>query len=483
MRLFGLFERRTRVVETFSILQRDNTVTKTELRELIANGESSGVEFKREELCNRELAKEIVAFANFWGGRILLGIDDDGTVRGLTRSDPPNGTQGEDAGPRTYRRLEEWVAQACRDSVHPRIVPRFDVIHDVAPNRDVAVVGIERGWNVHHVRHDGSHTSYLRVGSSSRDSTPEELARCLPQRGTYRCELRPVSGTSIADLDRRRLTDYFEQVRGQDTPGSEPSEAWRENTKAWARSVDEEHWRMLVAYREKELHQAREADWSSLLVNTGFLCDSGRRPATVAGLMLFGKDPSRFLPQARIDATACFDSEKGRAAKERYTLHGPIVRLKGTDCTVLEPGLVEEAVAFVRRNTEMLTSGSGVCRQECRSYPEEAVREAVINAIVHRDCLLSDFAIELSIYSNRLEVVSPGRLIDGITLNKIRHGRRSARNELLRDVMRDYECPKHVGRGVPGTIAHRMKEHNGIEPDFLEEEDRFIVRLWKDART
>ena len=457
-------------------------MTRTELRELITNGKSSGIVFKNDDIGAVEFAKEIVAFANFWGGRLLFGVNPDGSVRGLTTGDPSKGTRGEDAGPRTYRRLEQWVSEVCHHFIHPRIVPYFDVFHEVSPGRDVAVVEVERGWNVHHVRHHGSHTCYLRVGSASRETTPEELAQCLPHRGAYRCELRPVAGTSIADLDRRRLTDYFEQVRGQDTPGCEPSEAWRENTKAWARSVDDKHWRALVEYRVKELNEAREADWSSLLVNTGFLYDSGRRPATVAGLMLFGKAPGRFLPQARIDATVCLGSEKRRAAKEQYTLHGPVVRLKSTDCSVLEPGLVEQAIAFVRRNTETLTSGGGVGKQECGSYPEEVVREAIINAIVHRDYLLSDFAIQLSIYSNRLEVVSPGRLVDGITLNKIRHGCRRVRNELLRDVMRDYECPKHVGLGVPRTIVRRMKEHNGTEPDLIEEEDRFVVRLWKDVR-
>jgi ATP-dependent DNA helicase RecG len=62
-------------------------MTKTELLEIIANGENSGVEFKRDTLKNRDLAKELVAFSNLNGGHVLLGIDDNGTIIGLTRLD------------------------------------------------------------------------------------------------------------------------------------------------------------------------------------------------------------------------------------------------------------------------------------------------------------------------------------------------------------------------------------------------------------
>ena len=64
-------------------------VTKTDLCELTGHGESSGVEFKRDEIDNRALAKELVAFANLQSGQVLLGVDEDGSVSGLTRCDPP----------------------------------------------------------------------------------------------------------------------------------------------------------------------------------------------------------------------------------------------------------------------------------------------------------------------------------------------------------------------------------------------------------
>ena len=458
-------------------------MTKTELLELLAAGEDSGVEFKTDGIDNRRLAKELVALANLEGGHVLLGVEDDGTVRGLSRKDPPTQGEDEETPRRTYRRLEEWVMQACRDKIRPEIVPYFQVLRDVAPGRDVAVVRINRGWNVHHMWHNQGRTYYLRVGSLSREASPEELARLFQQRGVVRPALQPVSGTSIAALDRRRLADYFERVREQETPAAHPSDDWRRQSEEWARDQDEERWRVLFEDQEREWHAARETDWERLLVNTEFLHEEDPHPATVAGLLLFGVNPSRFLAQAKIDAAAYFGPEKGYDAKDRSTLRGPIVPLIATHGGLLEPGLVDQAVEFVRRNIETVRLQDGVRRKERWDYPPEAVREAVVNAVVHRDYLLSGTDIEISVYSDRLEVVSPGRLPNGITPERMRAGCRSARNELLKDVMRDYGYLEHMGMGVSRKIVRGMREHNGTEPELVEDGERFTVRLWKETRT
>ena len=113
---------------------------------------------------------------------------------------------------------------------------------------------------------------------------------------------------------------------------------------------------------------------------------------------------------------------------------------------------------------------------------EEAVREAVVNALVHRDYLLSGTDIELSVYSDRLEIISPGRLLNGITTERMRIGCRAARNQLLKDTMRDYGYLEHMGMGVPRKILKSMHESNGTEPDLIEDGERFLVRLWKEPK-
>ena len=398
--------------------------THTELLEIINNGENSGVEFKRDVLQNHDLAKELVAFSNFSGGMVLLGVDDDGTIIGLTRAD-----------------LEEWVMTTCRDKIRPAIIPFFEIVRDVEVGENVAIVSVTRGYDVHSLWHNNSNKYYIRVGTQSREATPEELARLFQQRGSIRAELRPVSGATLADLDRRRLRDYFGRIRQQDVPSDDD-----------------------------------DAGWRTLLINTEIMIEEG---VTVGGLLLFGKTPSRFLSNSGIDAAAFPGVEKDYAARERAGLRGPMTPLLGSDGAVVENGLVEQALEFVRRNTPVTaTLENDARRVERRTYPPEALREAVVNALIHRDYLLTSTDIELAIYSDRLEIISPGRLPNGITPNRMRTGCRAARNQLLKDVMRDYGYLEHMGMGIPRKIIHGMRVHNGTEPGLVEDQEQFILRLF-----
>ena len=225
--------------------------------------------------------------------------------------------------------------------------------------------------------------------------------------------------------------------------------------------------------------------WRMLLVNTEILTEEGgNSPATVAGLLLFGRNPNRFLPHAGMDAVAYPGLEKDYAAKERSPLRGPIIPLFNEQGEVVENGLVEQAIDFVRRNTtvEARLDEKGRRRERRMDYPLEVIRETVVNAVAHRDYSLSATDIELSLYENRLEVISPGRLMNGITPARMRTGCRAARNQLIKDVMRDYGYMEHMGMGVPRKIIRGMLDHNGTEPEFIEDGERFIVRLWKEPQ-
>lgn len=397
-------------------------MTRTELLEVIGNGESSGIELKRDDVTNDALARELVAFSNLSGGMVLLGVEDDGRISGITRSN-----------------LEEWVMTACRDKIRPAIIPFYELIRNVEPGRDVAVVRVPQGFDVHSLWHRNRNTYFVRVGTQSREPTPEELGRLFQQRGTFRAELRPISGAVLGDLDLRRLRDYFGRVRQQDVPDDDDA-----------------------------------TEWQALLLNTEIMIEDG---VSVGGMLLFGQNPHRFLPQSGIDAAAFPGVEKDYAARERATLRGPMTPLLGSTGLV-ENGLVEQAVAFVQRNTGVTAVlEDGARRVEVPAWPPEVIREAVVNALIHRDYLLSSTDIELAIYSDRLEIVSPGRLPNGITPARMRTGCRAARNQLLKDVMRDYRYLEHMGMGVPRKMIRGMRDHNGTEPGLIEENEQFTVRL------
>jgi ATP-dependent DNA helicase RecG len=428
-------------------------MTKTELLELLKNGENSGVEFKRDDIRPEKLAEAIAALLNLEGGHILLGVESDGSVTGLTR-DPAM--------------AEEWVMEVARTHVRPAAIPYWETIPwDGGRILGIVTLPPDAPDKPYKAKRGSAWMTQMRVGTTTRDATDEEEARLYMQSGRLPYDRRPVPGSSLDDFDRRRLVNYFRDLRQQGYPLEGDGESW-----------------------------------IRLLVNTELMVEDRRRAmASAGGLLVFGTKPNRYLPQAGIAAVAYSGAEKDYNAKARAALRGPIVSLfpswanelgqgypktprtfsEGSQLT--EAGVIEQALDFVRRNIDVKAwIDEGGRRQERWDYPLDAVREAVVNAIAHRDYTITVSDIELSIYSDRLEVISPGRLPNTVTVEKMRAGYRASRNELIKEVLRDYRYIEATGLGVPRKIIAGMKAHNGTDPDLIEEDIRFIVRLWKDPK-
>ena len=411
-------------------------MTKTELLEIIGNGENSGIEFKRDDVHPDALAKEMSAFLNLEGGRIILGVEDNGDITGLTRT--PEDT-------------EEWIMGVARAHLQPPVIPYWEKMQwDQARTIGIVSLPSDAPDKPYKAKRGSAWTTFVRVGSTSRESTREEESRLYQQSGLIRYELRPALGSDINDLDLKRLTNYFRDIRSQECPPKSDQDGWHR-----------------------------------LLLNTDFMVeDRGKPIPTVSAMILFGLNPNRYLPQAGVSAAAYDGTEKDYSAKERNILRGPAVALlTSTGDDVVEAGVIEQAIYFVRRNIRLESKiDTGGRRQERWDYPLEAIREAIVNAIVHRDYTIAVMDIELSIYDDRLEVISPGRLPNTVTVEKIRVGYRASRNEHIKEILRDYRYVEANGLGVPRKIIRGMQLHNGTDPDLIEEEDRFIVRLWKERK-
>ena len=410
-------------------------VTKTELRELIEHGENSGVEFKRDDVRPERLAQRIAALLNLEGGCILLGVEKDRSVSGLVK-DPEE--------------VEERVMNIARDHVRPAPIPYWEAI-ELEPGKFVGVISLpaDSPDKPYKAKRGSAWVTMIRAGTVTRDATDAEEARLYHQSGLLRYDIRPVPGSNEQHFDRRRLENYFRVIRRQACP------------------------------------QADDEDgWVRLLLNTDFAVESrGRIIPSVAAFLMFGLRPNRYLPQAGITAVSYPGREKGYNAKERIEIRGPIVALRSRDDQVVETGIIERSIEFVKRNISVKAwLQDGTRRRERWDYPLEAIREAIVNAIAHRDYTIAVTDIELSIYEDRLEIISPGRLPNTVTVEKMRTGYRATRNELVKDILRDYAYIEATGLGIPRKIVRGMREHNGTDPDLIEEEDRLIVRLWKEPR-
>lgn len=404
-------------------------MNRIELAELIHNGENSGVEFKRDDVQNYALAKEIVAFLNLDGGAVLLGVQDEGGISGTTRD-----------------RLEEWVAELCRVKIEPPIVPHLTWVRDAEPGRHVLIVRVPLGADKPYARvHDDRRTYFIRVGSTSREASREELERMFQSSGGLHYGLKPVPGADFTTLDLRRLRDYFTRVLRGTAPAADDL-----------------------------------SEWTQLLRNVELMTTSaGHNVASIDGMLLFGRTPERFIRQAGIRALSYPGAEPDYAARADEQLRGPMVPLGSSDESLVESGLVEQALDFVRRNTAPTAHLEGGRRIDRREYPEAVVREVVVNALVHRDYSIAGTDIMLAIYSDRLEVTSPGRLPNTVTVEGMAAGMRYARNQVLVNVMRDYGHVDARGMGIRNKIIPGMRTHNGTTPDFLAEEHRVRVRLWR----
>jgi ATP-dependent DNA helicase RecG len=414
------------------------TMTRIDLEELIRNGEGSSVDFKLDQIQNYDLARHIVAFANFVGGVILLGVADDGRIGGTTR---PN--------------LEEWVMELCRAKVDPPIIPHFSWYRDFEPGKDIAIVRILPGPDKPYARvHDNRRTYFIRVGSTSREASRDELARMFQSSGQLRYGMKPIPGATFADLDIRRLRDYFGRILGHTYPDTDDPNAWE---------------KLL-------LNLELMAPTDPTLVPS----ERSNQTPTVDGLLLFGQNPKRFLPQSGIRALAYAGQRPDYAARADQDLRGPMLPLFAQNGLLLESGLVEQALDFVNRNTQPSARLQGGVRIDHPAYPPEVLRETIVNALVHRDYSVYGTDIALAIFVDRLEVRSPGRLPNTATVEAVKLGFRYARNQTLVNLMRDYRYVEFRGMGIRDKIIPGMLAHNGTEPDFVETDFDFTVRLWQE---
>jgi len=403
---------------------------KSDLLQLIANGENSGVEFKRDDLRPDQLAKEIVALANLKGGKVLLGVEDDGSISGIQRND-----------------LEHWVMDTVFGRyVHPMILPYFEVV-TLADGKRVAVVTLTEGSaKPYAVRHNDREEVYVRVGSTSRRASREQLARLFESGGMLHAELLPVSGTALNDLDRSRLEDYLLRVVG-DHPAPADDGAW---------------------------HQR--------LVGLGLMVarDDEEPVCSIAGLALFGHSPRQKMRYTGVRWMSFGGIDMSYQAQDDSVIDGPLVALWTGDHRQpsVDDGLIERLSSRMRPFVEVHSDAlqDGLRRRIGLRFAAEAVREAMVNALVHRDWT-RPVEVEIVNYADRLEVTSPGALQNSMTVEKMLAGQRSARNPVIMEVMRDYGYVEQRGMGVRRKIVPLTRDFTGRDAVFEATDDFVRVSL------
>lgn len=374
-----------------------------DIEKLIEGGESETVEFK--ESFDKETIETAVAFANTYGGTVLIGVSDLGRVKRLN------------LGRRT---LISWVNQISQGT-DPHISPEVETIE--VHGRRIGLVRVKRS-PLGPVSTSGR--CLRRVGSSNRRMTPHEISELyLQSKGTSWDKL-PARDYRIEELDKRRIRSYI-------------------------RKANE------VGRRSIPTNQGLEHILEKLE-----LIEEGR--PTWAALLLFRKEPRKIRLSASMHC--------GRFKKEVVVVDDRMI-----ENPVLDQ--VDEAMDFVRKNTnvEFVMTGRPQ-REEVWDYPLDAVREAIINAIIHRDYSLPSLN-EVRIYDDRLVVSSPGELPMGMSLEKllVPHGS-VPRNKGLAKAFYDLGLIEQWGSGID-KIVTACKDAGLPAPNFTEDYS-FKVTFWKD---
>lgn len=384
-------------------------MNKEDLYQLIAGGEDSLTEFKRDVSQRSDFASEMIAFANSAGGQILVGVDDAGGIVGV--DDP--------------KRIEEAIINIGRQNCTPALLPIIDRV--MADGGLVLAVTIARRSGPPHENNSGQ--CFIRVGSSKRLATPQERARMLQAAGWVHFDETPVPHTSLGDLDLGAFAEYYRRV-----------------------------YESALSMTEMPLER--------MLANMRFLAPDidGQLSASVAGLLLFGKMPQEAMYHARVSAVRWSGNEAGEVILDRQEILGRL------------PQQIEQTEAFVLRNTRLSTIIEGVQQKDVFEYPRPAIREAIVNAVAHRDYSLDGAQILLYIFDDRLEIRSPGALPNSVTLDNIRTHYSKPRNETIARVLFNLGYVNTLGSGIP-RIIRLIREHTGQEPEFSVADNQFVVRL------
>jgi ATP-dependent DNA helicase RecG len=369
-----------------------------ELRALIEEGIS--LSYVPERASARELATNLVAFANADGGAVIIGAEEDGKISGL----------------KTPERAHDIALRAYMLCTPPLMLPLPEQIE--LDGRTLLVVTVPKGLpHVYHLRGKYLVRDEKRIVPLSA----RRLRQLLLERGEVGYESQTVSHATRADLDERKIKAYLNAVQ------------------AFA-----------------------DSDADEVLLQRGCLRkEGGELRPTIAGVLVFGRDaPLRQNGVLLAQYAGKEMSDEFEKEDIRDTLPEQIRRAENF------------VVARMRKSARL----NRLEREEKLEYPRAAIREVIVNAVAHRDYSIRGDDIRISMFTDRIEVYSPGRLPGHVTIKNIVEERFS-RNDIIVQLLADLGYIERLGYGID-RLLKLMKEQGLPRPRFVETANGFKVTLY-----
>ena len=347
-------------------------VLQSDIDILVAEGEGSALEYK--EGLSTGFARELVAFANSAGGKVLVGVRDDGTVVGVKDSN-------------TLRSRIQDMARNCDPPIRVLVETIGDIMVVTVRESENKPVQCKEGF-------------FWRQGASTQKLTRDEIREFFQSEGGIRFD--------TALCPRFRYPEDFDR---------EKFDVWlRESGISGGDNIED----VLVS-----IDVAERAGEGLVFRN--------------AGVLFFAKNVQRFLPQAYVTCLLGKGQDKVHIL-DRKDFAGGVVED------------IENSLRFIERNTRLEYKIETLKREEIPEYPMAALREAVTNAVMHRDYFQAGANVFVEIYSDRIEISNPGGLPKGLAPADL--GTISVRrNLLIADLLHRIGYIEKAGTGI-----RRMRE-------------------------
>lgn len=335
----------------------------------------------------KSMVETLSAFSNTSGGVVVLGLAERAGFQAVPGF--------------KARAVADGLAQMCGEKMEPPVRASVEVVEFEGSPVVVATVPelppeLKPCFVKSRAMHDGS---YVRVGDGDRRLSPYEVDRLLEGRRPARYDREVVEEAVMGDFDEELLEGFIRRQRA-DSP------------RAFKGMSDEELLEALCV-------TARDGD--------------GVARPTLAGLMALGRFPQRYFPRACLSFTVIPGTSKADVSAEGLRF------LDSREIVGPIPVMISELMVALRRNVRVSSKMEGAFRIDRPEYPETAVREAVANALMHRDYSPDGCAsqVQVTMYDDRIEILSPGGLCRAMTVDRLGElGVSFPRNQVLANILR-----------------------------------------------
>ena len=388
------------------------------LKNKLFSGESINIEYKVEMPKKSEkYMKTVVAFANGRGGRIVFGVDDKTlNIVGMN--------------PDTIFQTMDAITNAISDSCEPKIYP--DVTLQSIDDKTIIVVEIHPGpMRPYYIKNKGLvDGTYVRVAGTSRHAEGYMLKELILEGQNRYFDNEPCEYLEINEDDIKDLCDKMKKIAIENT--------WNDEEKAAIRDVTK-----------------------NILITWGILKeDNGKIIPTNAYALLTGK--MQIQPTIQC---AVFKGKTRAYFVDRREFSGPI------------QDQVQLAFQYVLEKINMGMQIKGIYRQDVYELPINSVRELIANAVAHRN-YLEPGNIQVAIFDDRLEVTSPGMLLNTVSIKKMIEGYSRLRNPAIANAFAYMKIIEKWGTGIP-RILRECKEYGLKKPELIDFDGDFRVNMYR----